>query len=130
MMRPITPEELHFPYPMETNAQLIDFANLMLRPHPSKAVKVFMIIDIIQCVITFIACAHVVAKKGRMRDAKIFTLRKSAYGTFIVPNAVWVLLTGVCTYLLVWAGFCSWIVYAQRTNRPLAEWLWFIPFPW
>ncbi|SPO27333.1 related to membrane protein Dik6 [Ustilago trichophora] len=89
MMRPITPEELHFPYPMETNAQLIDFAKFMVRPTLSKPVQVFMIIDIIQCVITFIGCAHVVVKKGRMRDVKIFTLRKSAYGTFIVPNAVW-----------------------------------------
>ncbi|SPO26986.1 related to membrane protein Dik6 [Ustilago trichophora] len=95
LMRPITPEELHYPYPMETNAQLIDFANLMLRPPPSKAVEVFMIIDIIQCIITLIGCAHVVVKKGRMRDVEIFKLRKSPYGTFIVPNAVWVLLTGV-----------------------------------
>ena len=130
VLKPITIEELHYPYEMKSNAQLIEFANFMVRPPPSKPVEIFMICDIIQCLITFIACANVMAKKGRLRQVQLVTLRKSPYGTFIVPNAVWIMLAGTCIYLLSWIGFCGWMVFTQWTNRPFTEWLWYIPFPW
>lgn len=130
LLRPIRPDEWHFPYEFKTNRELIAFGNSMLRPHPSKAVEIYMICDVVQCLITFCACAYTLAKKGRMRNIRLFALRKSPYGTFIVPNAVCVLLTGVSVYLLMWAGFCIWIVWVQKSDHPLFEWLWFIPFPW
>ncbi len=130
MFRTITVDELTFPSAMKTNRELLAFADLMIRPPASQALEVFMGFDILQSLITFIVCAHVMIKKGRMRDVRIFTLRKSPYGTFIVPNAVWTLLAGVCTYLVSWAGFCAYIVFIQETDRPLAEWLFYIPFPW
>ncbi|SPC61344.1 related to membrane protein Dik6 [Ustilago sp. UG-2017b] len=130
MLRPIKPEDLVFPHEMNTNRDLLAFANLMIRPPPSKPVEVFMICDIVQCLITLFVCANVMVKKGRMRDFRIITLRKSPYGTFIVPNAIWILLTGMVLYLVEWTVFCTWIVFVQKTNRPLAEWLWYIPFPW
>lgn len=130
MLRPIKPEDLAFPHEMNTNRDLLAFANLMIRPPPSKPVEVFMICDIVQCLITLFACTNVMVKKGRMRDFRLITWRKSPYGTFIVPNAIWILLTGVVVYLVQWTVFCTWIVFVQKTNRPLAEWLWYIPFPW
>ncbi|KAJ1577068.1 hypothetical protein NDA11_004129 [Ustilago hordei] len=130
MLRPIKPEDLVFPHEMNTNRDLLAFANLMIRPPPSKPVEIFMICDIVQCLITLFACTNVMVKKGRMRDFRIITLRKSPYGTFIVPNAIWILLTGMVVYLVEWTVFCTWIVFVQKTNRPLAEWLWYIPFPW
>lgn len=130
LVRRIRPEDLHYPYEMETNRQFIAFANGMLRPRPSSAVEIYMLCDVVQCLITFIACVNVLVKKGRLRNLRIFSLRKSGHGTFIVPNAVVVLLIGVCVYLLEWAGFCSYIVWVQKTDRPVFEWLWFIPYPW
>lgn len=130
MMRTITVNDVQFPQEFKTNRDLLTFANLIIRPPPSKPVEFFMICDIIQCLLTFIACANVMVKKGRMQDVRLVTLRKSPYGTFIVPNAVWTLLSGVVIYLLTWMGFCSWILFVQETDRPIAEWVWFIPFPW
>ena len=130
LLRLFAIDELHFPYEMKTNAQLIEFSNLLLRPRPSQAVEALMMVDIVQSVLTLALCARVVIQKRRIQDLRVFTLRESPYGTFVVPNAVWVLLVGVCTYLLGWAGFCSYIVFVQKTNRPLKEYLWFIPFPW
>lgn len=130
LTRSIRLDEFHMPSGIATNAQLIDFANSIIRPHPSKAVEIYMLCDVVQCLITFVACAYVLMKKGRLQNVRIFTLRTSPHGTFIVPNAICVLLTGVCVYLLMWAGFCSWIVWVQRTDHPLFEWLWFIPYPW
>ncbi|SJX62616.1 related to membrane protein Dik6 [Sporisorium reilianum f. sp. reilianum] len=76
-----TPDDIRFPHEMQTNAELIAYANWMLRPKPSKPVEIYMICDIIQSVFTFGACAYVMLKKGRMKDARFLTLCKSAWGT-------------------------------------------------
>lgn len=115
---------------MKTNAQALAFSNNTIRPPPSNALEIYMICDVVQCILTFFAIANVLLKKGRLRTLRLFTMRKSPYGTFIVPNAIVVLLIGVSVYLLSWSGFCSYIVWVQKTDHPLAEWLWFIPFPW
>ncbi|EST07393.1 hypothetical protein PSEUBRA_003214 [Kalmanozyma brasiliensis GHG001] len=128
--RAFTVDEFHFPHEMKTNGDLIRFAKPLLCPKPSKAVEIYMILDIIQSVMTFALCMSVMFKKGRTKNFRIFTLRKSPHGTFIVPNAIVWLLGLVSIYLLAWAGFCSYILFVQETGRPLIEWLWYIPLPW
>lgn len=130
LLHTIRPDELHWPYEMKTNRDLLDFANGMLRPAPSTAVEIFMLCDVVQCLLTLGALLYTLAKKGRVRNLSIFSLRKSPYGTFIVPNAVVAMLSGMCIFLTTWAGFCAYIVWVQRSDHPLADWLWFIPYPW
>lgn len=119
----IHPDDLHYPYNMTTNGELLDFANSMLRPHGSTAVEVFMGCDIFQCLVTFSVCLYTLAKKGRMRNLSLFSLRKSPCGTFIVPNAVVVFLVGVCIFLITWSGFCGYIIWVQKSDHPLFYWL-------
>ena len=131
MFKAIRLDELQYPYEMKTNAQLIDFANTMIRPRPSRPVEIYMILDIAQSLFTFGVCAYVMLKRGRMKDARFFTFRKSPSGTFIVPNAILVVLSLFGCYLLSWMIFSAWIVFGvQFRNRPLVEWLFYIPLPW
>lgn len=128
--KPISTTQLTFPHAMRTNSDLLLFANSILRPRPSKAVEIYMILDVIQSFCTFCLCALVIFKRGRVKDFRIISLRKTPYGTFIVPNAVWWMLALIAVYLAGWAGFCSWILWVQETDRPLVEWLWYVPLPW
>ncbi|CDW97108.1 hypothetical protein [Sporisorium scitamineum] len=96
-------EQVHLPYEMRTNAELLAFANAYFRPRPSRPLEIYMICDIAQSIITFCCCSYVMLRKGRMKDARLVTLCQSPYGRFLVPNF---------------------------THRPLAEWLFYIPLPW
>lgn len=130
MFRTIRPEELHMPPEANTNAAVMDVVRNIIQPNSSIAVEMFMICDAAQCLATTWMCMCVLVKKGRMRSIRLFTLKKSPYGTFIVPNAICILLVGTCIYLLTWAGYCGYIVYIQKTDRPLVDWVWFVPYPW
>ncbi|SPO26985.1 related to membrane protein Dik6 [Ustilago trichophora] len=128
LVRTIRLDEFDFPHQFKTNGELVDWSNSVFRPNPSLAVEVYMLFDVAQCIATFSFIAYVLFKKGRR--VRLFMLRKSPYGTFIVPNAICVLLAGAAVYLLQWAAFCVYIVWVQKSNHPYFEWLWFIPFPW
>lgn len=131
LFKTIPVEAVKIPAWIHTNADLIDYANGLLRPCPSSSIEIYMICDIVQSIITFCCCAYVMLKKGRMKDARFVTLCRSPFGTYIVPNVIWTLLSLFGVYLVSWGmGFCSWIIYVQWTDRPLVEWLWYIPLPW
>ena len=123
-------DELVYPHEMKTNRELIQFANQMIRPAPSLAVEIFMLCDIVQCMIAVAGCTRILVQKGRMSSLRFFSLRKGPHGTFIVPNCVIMLIAGTNIYAAAWAGFCAWIIFVQKSGRPLIDWLWYIPLPW
>lgn len=131
LFRTIHPDNLHLPHHATlTNGALYDFMNPLLRPGLSIGVKVFMLCDVVQCLVTFGVCSYVVFRKGRARKMTLFSLRRSQYGIFIVPNAVCILLFGVCVYLLFWSGYCTYIVAMDMMGRTYADIVWLIPYPW
>lgn len=130
LFKTITVDQLSYPYEMKTNSMLLSFANAGIRPRHTKAVENYMIFDIVQSVFSFALCASVLFKKGRVKKARIITLRRSPYGSFIVPNAIWWILALLSAYQMSWSGFCAYIIYIQRTSRPLAGWLFYVPLPW
>ncbi|KAJ9480342.1 hypothetical protein PHBOTO_003577 [Pseudozyma hubeiensis] len=129
LFRPLTIDELHFPPELKTNDDLYAFYKDLIRPRPNLAVQVYMLVDIVQSAITASFCLNVMFKKGRMRETDIVTLRRSPYGAFVVPNAVWILLIFITIYLVGWAGFCSYMFYVSFTDLPLIDYLFYIPNP-
>lgn len=131
LLRWIHPSQLTIPpSALTSNGALYDFTDRLLRPGLDPGIEVFMLCDVVQCILTCSLCCYTMLSKGRARKISLFSLRRSPHGTFIVPNAVCVLLLGVCLYLAIWSGYCSFIVAMQRTKHSYAHWLWFIPYPW
>lgn len=48
----------------------------MILPRPSKAVQVYMVLDVIQSLVTAGLCANVILKKGRARSTRFIMLRR------------------------------------------------------
>ncbi|GAC94447.1 hypothetical protein PHSY_002018 [Pseudozyma hubeiensis SY62] len=129
LFRPLTVDDFQFPPELNTNADLYTFYKNLIRPQPSLAVQVYMLVDTVQSVFTASFCLHVMFKRGRMRETNFVTLRRSRHGAFVVPNAVWVMLIFIAIYLIGWAGFCSYMFYVSFTDLPLINYLFYIPNP-
>ncbi|TKY86249.1 hypothetical protein EX895_005074 [Sporisorium graminicola] len=128
--RNVTVEQVHLPYEMRTNAEVLAYANAYFRPRPSRPVEIYMMCDIAQSIITFCCCTYVLLKKGRMKDARIVTLCQSPSGVYIVPNVIFTLVGMFSVYLCTFAIFCAYILYVQFSQHPLGDWLFYIPLPW
>lgn len=130
LFKTIPIDRLVIPEWVKTNRDLLAFINLVIRPRPTKALLSYMMIDVVQSIGTAIFCAYVMLKKGRAHDTRLVTFRKSPYGTFIVPNAVWSMMIMITIYLLGWAGFSTYIFYISVVDLPMLDWLFYIPVPW
>lgn len=130
LFRAFTPDDFVWRHDITTNADLLAFIHSMILPRPSKAVQVYMVLDVIQSLVTAGLCANVILKKGRARSTRFIMLRRSAYGTFIVPNAICIMVAMVGIYLVGWAGFCSYMFYIFDRDLPLIEWVFYIVCPW
>lgn len=125
LFRTIKVTDLTYPHEMKTNADLVDFAALMLFPKATKSLHDFMVWDVLVCLLTALGCIFVFVRKGRMRELRFFTLRRSSYGTFIVPSSVWIFLSGIFAYLLVWAGYVIYLMFCSTKGFSISKFSWF-----
>ncbi|PWY97722.1 hypothetical protein BCV70DRAFT_44580 [Testicularia cyperi] len=122
--------DLVFPGPIETNSDLIDFFDRLMKPRLATSTMGMLVATEVECAVTLLVCGFLLLKKRQMGKLWLFAVRRSTYGSFIVPNTVTVLVGGVAVYLLGWLALVGVIVIYTNQNAYMLDWLWVVPAPW
>ncbi|KAJ9474672.1 Protein phosphatase 2c [Pseudozyma hubeiensis] len=126
----IHPNSMIFLHRGQTRLQLANALSTSIHMPTSHSGRIWLLASVSQVAFTFILCAIMLYRKRVLGEIWAFTQRKSQTGTFLVPNAVFVLCITVALYVLAWAITALVVISFAFAHVPTLQWYWIIPLPW
>lgn len=124
------PHSMTFLHRGQTQAQFVQTLYTTIYAPETSANRIWLLSSELECILTFVVCAFLLVKKKSVGKVWIFTRTESAFGTFLVPNAVLCLILGVAFYLVAW-NFTAMIICGYSfAGVSSLEWWWICPAPW